>query len=119
MKLNHLNLSVPDIAETRAFFETYFGFAAVGEARNDNIAILFGEDGFILTLMRAEQPTYPRMFHIGFAQDSDDAVDEIHQRLSADGLEVNPPKRLHGAWTFYYQAPGGILVEILHQAGAA
>ena len=26
MKPNHLNLAVPDVLETRAFFEKYFGF---------------------------------------------------------------------------------------------
>ncbi len=116
MHLNHLNLTVPDVAETRTFFETYFGFTALGESPNDAISALLNEDGFVLTLMRGEQPSYPKMFHIGFGQESDERVNEIHQRLLADGVEVDPPKSMHGAWTFYFLAPGGIQVEILHQS---
>ncbi len=117
MKLNHLNLSVPDVAETRTVFETYFGFTPVFEAGNGNLAVLLGDDGFVLTLMKGEQPSYPRAFHIGFGQDSDDRVNEIYQRLHADGVAAGPPKHLHGAWTFYFHAPGGIQVEVMHQAG--
>jgi len=116
MKLNHLNLTVPDVAETRAFFENYFGFIPVSEAGNGNLAVMFA-DGFVLTFMKGEQPSYPRMFHIGFAQESDEQVNEIYQRLHTDGVEVSPPKHMHGAWTFYFMAPGGIQVEVLHQAG--
>lgn len=116
MKLNHLNLTVPDVAETRTFFETYFGLTPIGEAPNDAIAALFDDDGFVLTLMRGEEPSYPRMFHIGFGQESEEQVNVLHQRLHADGFEVSPPKRAHGAWTFYFPAPGGIRVEVMHQS---
>ena len=118
MNLNHLNLTVPDVAETRALFETSFGFTPVSEAGNGNLAVLLGDGGFVLTLMKGEQPSYPKAFHIGFAQDSDDRVNEIYQRLHADGIAASPPKHLHGAWTFSFLAPGGIQVEVLHQADA-
>jgi lactoylglutathione lyase len=48
MKLNHLNLSVTDVAETRKLFETYFGFTGLKEVGNEKFALLFGEDGFVL-----------------------------------------------------------------------
>ena len=34
MGLNHLDLAVPDVAATRAFFETYFGFRCLADRVN-------------------------------------------------------------------------------------
>ncbi len=41
-------------------------------------------------------------------------MDELHARLAAAGFEANPPREFHGAWTFYFQAPGGFTVEVQH-----
>jgi catechol 2,3-dioxygenase-like lactoylglutathione lyase family enzyme len=83
------------------------------------------EGGLVLTLMRAGWPPYrgqpgneevqvkyPGNFHIGFAQDSEERVNEIYRRLKEDGFDVEPPQRSH-AWTFYVNAPGGFMVEVL------
>jgi len=116
MKLNHLNLSVTDVAETRKLFEKYFGFTGFKEVGNEKFALLFGEDGFVLNLMRVAQVSYPETFHIGFMQESEERVNEINQRLKDDGYDVKPPGKLHGAWTFYFRVPGGgFLIEVLHQ----
>jgi lactoylglutathione lyase len=116
MKLNHLNLTVTDVAETRKLFETYFGFTGLKEVGNEKFALLFGEDGFVLNLMRGAQVSYPETFHIGFMQESEERVNEINQRLKDDGFDVEPPKSFHGAWTFYFRASGGgFLIEVLHQ----
>jgi lactoylglutathione lyase len=118
MSLNHINLTVPDVPKSRAFFETYFGFRCVVERGRDVLAVLIDQAGFILTLSnfdKVDKVEYPGAFHIGFMQDSRERVDEIYQRLKADGFEAEPPKEFHGAWTFYLQAPGGFLVEIGHQ----
>ena len=39
MKLNHLNLTVTDVAETRKLFETYFGFTGFKEVGNEKFAL--------------------------------------------------------------------------------
>jgi lactoylglutathione lyase len=114
MKLNHLNLAVTDVAQTRKLFETYFGFTGLKEVSNDKFAVLF-DDGFVLNLMRGAQVSYPDTFHIGFIQESEERVNEINRHLKEDGFDVNPPGKLHGAWTFYFRAPGGITIEVLHQ----
>ena len=118
MRLNHLNLTVPDVAQTRAFFETYFGFRCVAETGRDTFAVLVDESGFIFSLNnleKATEVTYPGAFHIGFMQENREQVDAIHARLKSDGFDVKTPKVFHGAWTFYFRAPGGFLVEVLHQ----
>ena len=114
MKLNHLNLTVSDVAKAHDFLQKHFGLRDMGRS-NDTMAGLYDDDGFALVLMRAGRSgevTYPQSFHIGFTQPSDEKVNEINRRLRDDGLDVPPPGRVHGAWGFYFNAPGGFMVEV-------
>ena len=116
MKLNHLNLSVTDVRQAHAFLQTYFGLK--GGEPNANIGFLRDDDGFVLTLTSPKvggetEVRYPATFHVGFIQPSEAQVNEINQRLKADGYDVPPPSRQHGSWTFYFHAPGGVMVEVL------
>ena len=120
MALNHLNLTVPDVAQTRAFFETYFGFRCVQARQSDALVVLVDESGFVLTLnnfAKAAGVAYPGAFHVGFRQDTREQVDAIYQRLRTNGFDMKPPHEFHGGWTFYLRAPGGFLVEVFHQSG--
>lgn len=110
MKLNHVNLTVTDVPAAAHFLETYFGLRK--QHGNNGMCVLFDDAYLVLTLMKASQVSYPRTFHIGFTQESEERVNEIYQRLKDDGFEVKPPQRSHG-WTFYVQAPGGFTVEIV------
>jgi lactoylglutathione lyase len=118
MRLNHVNLTVPDVSRTRDFFETYFGFQCIAAKGRDALAVLIDESGFVLTLNnfdKTSEVAYPGAFHIGFMQESRERVDEIYNRLTTDGFDVEPAKEFHGAWTFYFRAPGDFLVEVGHQ----
>jgi catechol 2,3-dioxygenase-like lactoylglutathione lyase family enzyme len=120
MALNHLNLTVPDVRQTRAFFETYFSFRCIAERPSDALVVLVDESGFVLTLnnfVKAAEVVYPGAFHVGFRQDSRERVDALYQRLKSDGFDMKPPHEFHGGWTFYLRAPGGFLVEVFHQPG--
>jgi lactoylglutathione lyase len=115
MTLNHLNLTVTDVPATRKFLEEYFGLRHMGG--NNNITALKDDNGLVLTLtsMKMANETevrYPGIFHIGFGQESEERVNQINQRLKADGFDVPPPSKQHGAWTFYFQAPGGFTIEV-------
>jgi catechol-2,3-dioxygenase len=116
MKLNHLNLTVTDVPETRKFLARYFDLQDGGG--NNNIAFLTDDDGLVLTLTSVKvgnetEVRYPATFHIGFIQESEDRVNEINRRLMEDGFDVPPPSRQHGSWTFYFRAPGGFTIEVL------
>ena len=118
MKLNHLNLSVTDVPEAQKFLETYFGLHNIGN-NNQNMAFLSDDTGMVISLMnmklgKESEVRYPATFHIGFIQDSDEQVNEIYQRLKDDGFDVPPPSRQHRSWTFYFLAPGGFTIEVLH-----
>jgi lactoylglutathione lyase len=120
MALNHLNLTVPQVSQTRAFFEKYFDFRCIAEPQPDALVVLIDESGFVLTLNnfdKAGEVAYPGAFHIGFRQESRQQVDTLYQRLKADGFDMKPPHEFHGAWTTYFRAPGGFLIEIFHQPG--
>jgi lactoylglutathione lyase len=116
MKLNHVNIAVPDVAATRAFFEKFFGLLCTETKGNDVLSVLVDEEGFVLILSNFEKqvtPRYPRDFHLGFLlRDSVDQVNELYERLRASGFEADPPKKFHGSWVFYVVAPGGITVEV-------
>ena len=122
MQLNHLDLPVPDVAATAAFFTTHFGFRLVETRGNNGFALLLGEDGFalVLTRRRAEAgPDFPDNFHIGFLVGSDAAVHDLHARLqAADVPDLPPVASQRGATLFYVHAPGGILVEVSHRSAA-
>ena len=119
MKLNHVNLPVADISATCEFFEKHFGFHRIAEPTPANI-IMTDDAGLVLAISnfdRAEKVAYPKWFHIGFMQESDDEVEDIHGRLEAAGLQPGKPQDMHGARTFYFTAPGGFTVEVFHQRG--
>jgi catechol 2,3-dioxygenase-like lactoylglutathione lyase family enzyme len=118
MRLNHLNLTVPNVDETRDFMEKYFGFRRLVDRQN--LTVLSDESGFVLTLNnfgKAAAVAYPKAFHIGFMQPNRQRVDEFYDRLKADGYDPAAPKEFHGAWTFYFNAPGGFMIEVFHQPG--
>ncbi|WP_289355483.1 VOC family protein [Paenibacillus sp. S-12] len=115
MKLNHLNLTVTNVAAAKQFLQTYFELtdrSPSGNPREHSFALLSDDNGMVLTLMKGTEVQYPKTFHIGFVQESEEKVNELNQRLKNDGFEVSPPKRSHG-WTFYIKAPGGFTVEVM------
>ena len=118
MKLNHLNLTVSNVPDAHHFLEKYFGLKGYnGMEPREGISFMSDDSGMLLALFRSAKGTeakYPAGFHIGFIQGSEEEVNHINQRLRDDGYQVPKPARLHGSWTFYFQAPGGFQVEVLH-----
>ncbi|WP_420454251.1 VOC family protein [Rubrivirga sp.] len=116
MTLNHLNLTVTDVAEAKGCLETYFGLRSPeGVEPDDSFAVLIDDAGLVLTLMtvgRATEVVYPPSFHIGFIVENEGRVNELNEQLKSAGFDVKPPRRFHGAWTFYFKAPGGFTVEV-------
>jgi len=117
MQLNHLDLSVPDLASAADFFERGFGFKQVSSF-GDEMRILVGEDRFVLALSRNQTAQYPPSFHIGFLQPSAAAVSQVHQRLLDAGIAVeSAPARRGGAFLFHCRVPASVLVEVAYRPG--
>ena len=116
MRLNHLDLSVPDLQAAIDFFVAGFGFSVVAVRDADGMAILRGEDGFGLVLTRDAAPHYPAAFHIGFLQSSEEAVTQAYERLLAAGIATQAaPAISYGSLLFYCRVPGGVLVEVSYR----
>ena len=116
MKLNHLNLTVSNVLETHRFLEKHFGMKLLGRQPSEAMGFLTDDNGLVLSLFRGARGVevkYPAGFHVGFVQESEAQVDQINQNLREDGIKVPKPARLHGSWTFYFQAPGGFTIEVL------
>jgi len=108
MRLNHINLVVTDVAEAIQFFEKYFGFACVAVKGNNLISVLKGADGFELVLMSSSMNKkanfgYPEDFHIGFKQNTKEAVDDMHNKLTKDGISTGrEPGKIRDSYGFYF-----------------
>ena len=112
MKLNHLNLAVPDVPAMATFLETFCGLRNGGG--NAGFTAMFDDDGLVLSLMKAGRSWgegYPGSFHVGFFLESRDRVDAVHQQLVDAGYAVDPPGDTGHSYGFYASAPGGIQVE--------
>jgi lactoylglutathione lyase len=112
MRLNHLNLTVTDVLATVSLLETYFGFTRSDMPCNEHMAFLHDESGFLLSMFRAVDVTYPKMFHIGFLQDSAREVHAMHRRLTEGGFDPPMPREDHGRLTFYFQSGTGVTIEV-------
>ena len=117
--LNHTNLTTYDVPALTEFFCSVFGFQTLDE-RADKLAVLRNADGYLLTLMYDKRMTpeagYPGLFHVGFLQPTQEAVDGFHEVLSGRKYETPKPGTLQRGgpptYGFYCTAPGGVLVEV-------
>jgi catechol 2,3-dioxygenase-like lactoylglutathione lyase family enzyme len=117
--LNHTNLTTYNVPALKEFFSSVFGFQVLSE-RGDKLVVLRNSDGFLLTLMYDKRMTpeqgYPGLFHVGFLQPTQDAVDVMYQILLARKYTAPKPGKLQRGgpptYGFYCDAPGGVLVEV-------
>ena len=117
--LNHTNLTTYNVPALKEFFSSVFGFQIVNE-RGDKFAVLLDSEGFVLTLMFDKRMTpeqgYPGLFHVGFLQPTQQAVDRMHEALIARNYMAPKPAKLQRGgsptYGFYCDAPGGVLVEV-------
>lgn len=86
MALNHLHLHVADIARSRAFYETFFGFRE--DVWHGPILFLADESGFQLALAPGPVEPMPEWWHFGFRLPTAGAVRERRAVLAGAGFDV-------------------------------
>jgi len=121
MRLNHLDLHVPDVAATRDFFVRFFGLRHE-ETRGDNaLAILRDDAGMVLIISKPfaryggtdQVAIAAQTYHIGFLLPDRAEVDATYAVLKAAEISFwHEPRDIHGGYVFYCTAPGNILVEV-------
>ena len=108
MALNHLHLHVAEVARSRAFYETYFGFRE--DVRHGDILFVADESGFQLALAPGPVDPMPPWWHFGFRLPSPEDVRSLRERLrdAATGEEGDDPDYV---W-FRARDPDGYLIEV-------
>jgi hypothetical protein len=113
VKLNHVDLQVPDVQALAGFLVEHFDLVRFSNDRSPAIAIL-DADGFTLVIQRGDG-SYPEGFHIGFVGLDPDAAIAHRARLVAAGVVVGEIGTNARGTRFYLKAPGDVVVEVSSQ----
>ncbi|MBW4709514.1 VOC family protein [Roseobacter sp. YSTF-M11] len=126
---HHIGLTIPDLAETRAFFTDTLNYEVIGEIP-DYPACFLSDGATMITLWQAVDPYNAVPFdrknviglhHLAIKVADDDALTALHKELAShDGVEIEfAPEPLMGGPTRHLMCaiPGGIRVEFI-AAGA-
>ena len=122
---HHIGLTIPNLAETKAFFVDTLGYEQVGEVP-DYPAVFVSDGTLWITLWQAEDPATATAFdrknviglhHLALLVDNHAALDALHDRLQQTaGAEIEfAPESLGGGEVKHMMTsiPGGIRVEFL------
>lgn len=126
--VHHVGLTVPNLAETRAFFVEVLGFEQVGET--PGYPAVFVSDGTtMITLWQAEDPSRATPFdrkrsiglhHLALRVQDRDALERLGERLGVQesvAIEFAPePLGAGGAQHMMMTIPGGIRLELIAPA---
>lgn len=108
MKLDHINLTVSDVVKASSFLKKHFGYRDMFEDNNAGMVALEDGSGLSVLLMKGSNANYPKYFHVGFDVETEENVNAFHQKLVADGMEIDPPEQeAWGSYTFNFKIPGG------------
>jgi len=126
---HHIGLTVPDLAQTRAFFLEILGFSQVGEVP-DYPAVFVTDGTVMITLWQATDPASAIAFdrknviglhHLALAVADAGRLAELHDRLTrCAGVTMEfAPEALGGGAARHMMChiPGGIRVEFIAPAG--
>lgn len=125
---HHIGLTVPDLAQTRAFFLDTLGYAQLGEVP-DYPAVFLSDGTTMITLWQAADPATAVPFdrknvvglhHFALKVADAEALETLHGELkTTDGVAVEfAPEPLMGGPTRHMMCniPGGIRVEFIAPA---
>ncbi|CAD6518555.1 hypothetical protein LMG27952_01025 [Paraburkholderia hiiakae] len=119
MKLNHLSFPSSDTAATAAFFECHLGFTIAGTWDRSLILKRPGYD-VVIDHASGDTPTWPKAFHVGFELPSLDAVRDLYERFTTEGVHMETGIFNNGRGSrFFCRAPGGVMFEMNTRLDAA
>ena len=121
--LRHLALRVRDIRISQAFYERAFDMKVVWEPDPDNVYLSTGVDNLALHQVPQEElekfavpPNHP-LDHLGFLMESPESVNALYEEVSAQGLTIVQPPKLHrdGSFSFYLADPDSNTIQVLFE----
>ena len=119
--IRHVALFARDLVVAERFWVDVMGYEVEWRPDADNVYLRGGRDN--LALHRAPAHGGPletdqRLDHVGLAVPARDDVDAWADHLEARGvtLKARPKTHRDGSRSLYFQAPEGLLVQIIHHA---
>ena len=119
--IRHVALYVADLAAAERFWVDVMGYTVEWRPDPDNVYLHGARDN--LALHRQEGPPggsvqNGRLDHIGIAVAAADDVDAWAAHLQAHGVVLKAAPRTHrdGSRSLYFEAPEGLVVQIIHHA---
>lgn len=116
MKLNHLDLQVPDVPALTRFLVDHFELSPLTRLDSPKLAILTDGAGFTLVLQHRVGEPYPEGFHLGFHLADPAEVYVRRDRIAATGAPISAVSVTARGTTCYCHAPG-VLIELGCRAG--
>lgn len=121
MRMNHIDIHVPDVAATTAFLVRHFGLTLRETRGGNSLAILTDDAGLEIVVSHpvekfggAEQQALGVVtYHLGFIQPEKGEVDRLYRELKDGDAElVGEPREMRGGYLFYCLAPGRVMIEV-------
>ena len=122
---HHIGLTVPDLAETTAFFVDTLGYQQIGEVP-DYPAVFLSDGQIMITLWQVADPAKTTPFdrknviglhHLALSVENYAALDNLHRTLvDTEGVEIEfAPEALGGGPARHMMCaiPGGVRVEFI------
>lgn len=115
--LVHLNLTVADLARSKAFYATWFGFDQRPETMSDGTRFVRNGDGFDLALHPGEPPSPPApTMHFGFRTDDPAEVRTLLASLREAGVPITEHHDEPGYVSLKCLDPDGYEIEVYAEA---
>jgi catechol 2,3-dioxygenase-like lactoylglutathione lyase family enzyme len=118
LRLQHVALNVSNLSACERFYVDILGLRVVWRPDTESVYLTSGADNLALHQAPVGPPAIPqRLDHIGFALESEAAVDAWHDSLAARGVPIVAAPRTHrdGSRSLYCQDPDGNSVQLLYE----
>jgi catechol 2,3-dioxygenase-like lactoylglutathione lyase family enzyme len=120
--LQHVALNVRELQACERFYRETLGLEVVWRPDEDSIYLTNGTDNLALHRAPRARASVPQSLdHIGFTLVDESAVDAWYDYLSARGVPIVAPPRIHrdGTRSLYCKDPDGNTVQLLYEPRAA